>query len=546
MRQWINSCTASQGKHINCKTPEVPLLPTRVIQVGDLNTPPRLHHARAGEKSHYAALSHCWGGQVSITALTSNLEEYALGLPSPLPQTFHDAIAVTRGLGLKYIWIDSLCIVQDSVEDWRAESSKMAEVYANAYVTISSDAAKDSFAGFLQPPSRQVPRRKTIRYQSHASNRSAIPGRRVDGEGVIHIRYRGFLAEELPFHCWSSPAETSGRSRLSERAWVFQERLLSSRTIHFSEHEMAWECRSLCDCECSATSLRTVRTTSVIKHFLYPQKFDATAFKSSWRNDIIPAYSRLKLTVESDKLPALEGLALAAGTLRLGDRYIVGLWQKSLVLDLLWCTIYSRSARRLLDTPTPTWSWASVAGSIGYRLMELSEEECKVTVENIIFDGAIPKTLLVNCVAVPVIVHQPWLESGSQAQPCFGPKHIRLAIYWDCRGRDRTEEENTEYTFLVFGSRYTGNNELCPFGILTTSSENGGVVPRLLSRVGFIDGYRRAERLRRWDSSGWIPSLDGESNSESDGDGNRGSREQQREDWVQEILSSTPGSVHIV
>jgi hypothetical protein len=539
VRQWLSLCTAAKGKHSNCTTPEVPLLPTRVVLVGDSSTPPRLYLTTPGEKGRYAALSHCWGGNVPSRTLLSNLEDHIVSLPDNLPQTFKDAISVVRALEIKFLWIDSLCIIQDSMDDWRAESANMAHVYANAHITIAADAAADSFSGFLTAPSRQVPPQKSICYND-GQGVSSHPG-----PGVIHVRKRGFLAEELPFHCWASPDKTSGRSKLSTRGWVFQERLLSPRTVHFSEHEMAWECRSLCNCECSAMSLRTLRTTSVIKHFLYPRQLDLPAFEASWRNEIIPAYTRLNLTVQTDRLPALAGLSQAAERLRAGDQFLAGLWRKTLAVDALWCTISSRESRRYPTEYAPTWSWASITGAIRHGASDLEEKDCSFSVLDIRFDGSAPNLLIGNCPAIPVTVSRPWSEIDSQAQPLFGPADINLAVIWDCCYDDRQEpeSESTRYFFLVFGTRREGNG---PFGLLVVRSSGDGKLPgRFFNRVGFVDGFRRATRLRRWGSSGW------NEHDEEDGGGLDMEEKQprlntDRKAWVAEVLGTMRRRVDIL
>lgn len=69
---------------------------------------------------------------------------------SDLPPLFQDAIIITRQLGLRYLWIDSLCIIQDSLRDWETEAAKMASIYQNSYVTISATDASNGSAKCLQ------------------------------------------------------------------------------------------------------------------------------------------------------------------------------------------------------------------------------------------------------------------------------------------------------------------------------------------------------------------------------------------------------------
>jgi hypothetical protein len=131
---------------------------------------------------------------------------------------------------------------------------------------------------------------------------------------------------------------------------------------------MAWECRSICECECSATSHRSVRNTSLLKYWL-SDLHQPDENHSYWRAEIVREYSRLNLTHETDRLVALAGLAEAIKRKRPDDVYLAGLWRNTLTWDLLWC-VHNGESSRLKSTVAPTWSWASVTGSVVYPLTE--------------------------------------------------------------------------------------------------------------------------------------------------------------------------------
>ncbi|KAK8103123.1 hypothetical protein PG984_016269 [Apiospora sp. TS-2023a] len=155
-----NSHNGNQN-HPHTSLQQLPLdsgeLPTRVVDLGPPHStdPPRLYTSTPGEKAPYIALSHCWGGAIPSSTVTSNLAtRIKHGLPlDQLPRNFLDALAVTRALGLRYLWIDSLCIIQDSPSDWSVEAGKMALVYAGAAVVVSALEARASTVGFLHPVS---------------------------------------------------------------------------------------------------------------------------------------------------------------------------------------------------------------------------------------------------------------------------------------------------------------------------------------------------------------------------------------------------------
>lgn len=201
------------------------LLPTRVIDVGKSDGEPmRLVRTDPDSRGKYLALSHKWGNLTDDEKFCASKSKergqqyvHALMQRIPfqqLPKSFQDAVRVTRALGIQYLWVDSLCIVQDDTRDWELESKKMEDVFSNAYCTIAASSAESSLVGFLNP--RQPPR-DTI-----CLPRSSEPL---------------YLAEHIDN--FSSDVE---KSALSSRGWVFQERALSRRTIYFTNTQVYWEC----------------------------------------------------------------------------------------------------------------------------------------------------------------------------------------------------------------------------------------------------------------------------------------------------------------
>ncbi|KAH9231111.1 hypothetical protein K456DRAFT_1815996, partial [Colletotrichum gloeosporioides 23] len=392
---WLHECSSGTGKHVNCPSSiEMPPLPPRVIDVGSSCADAYLYLPSPGEKGRYVALSHCWGGVSPLTTTLSCFAKFQIAFPQPIPQTFADAMDVARRLGYKYLWTDSLCIIQDCATDWGEHATRMNYIYSQAHFTISTDGAQDSLAGFLHPQNK---RRETIAIQCRTFTTYPL---REERTHIVHVRQRGHLAYQLPYHDFfpgypwkrhssasllnSLPADSpqvwdpnfrTVRSKLSTRAWAFQERLLSPRTLHFAPSEMAWECRSICSCECSATNEpRAILARSLLKGSkaldLAPvDKRDPHSTyntEAAWRRDIVEEFTTLNLTRPNDRLPALAGLAARAAKSRPGDQYMAGVWRKSLAADLLWHTTGERASRRIATDNMPTWSWASVTGEAHY------------------------------------------------------------------------------------------------------------------------------------------------------------------------------------
>lgn len=159
-KKWLSECRSS---HSNCSSIEKHSLPTRVIDVGpsDGSVAPRLRQSM-GESGEWAALSHCWGKFVSKMLTSTTFDDLIHSIPmTTLSNNFQDAIKITRILGIQYLWIDSLCIIQDSTEDWLRESARMGEIYKYSVLTIAATNAEDGRA--LEKVTKKIrkSRRKT-------------------------------------------------------------------------------------------------------------------------------------------------------------------------------------------------------------------------------------------------------------------------------------------------------------------------------------------------------------------------------------------------
>lgn len=158
---------------------------------------------------------------------TTNLQARLVRIPFiELPPTFRDAVSVCRHLRIRYLWIDSLCIIQDSTADWKHESSTMADVYSRSTLTIADDWSTNPNGGCFY------------------SNRSSI---RIDTEDVVCVQstLSDGRRSSLYFcdHHKEPNLESIEENALSKRAWAFQERLLSPRILHFTQKQLFWECR---------------------------------------------------------------------------------------------------------------------------------------------------------------------------------------------------------------------------------------------------------------------------------------------------------------
>ena len=221
IQTWLNECLATHPESLSHDGQ--PLLhrfplPTRVIDVGTDSEPiSKLFQPSFVLHEDYITLSYCWGQQRFLTTVSTNIEAHLEGLQeSSLPQTFIDAIETTRKLGFRYLWIDALCIIQDSADDKAIEIGAMDSIYSNSVLTIAVVNATGVADGFLRTKPRL---------------RVDIPYRCPDGAlGTVQI------SPQESIDLWQEPLYT--------RAWCLQENLLSSRLLLFTNTEVLWQCKS--------------------------------------------------------------------------------------------------------------------------------------------------------------------------------------------------------------------------------------------------------------------------------------------------------------
>ncbi|KAI1812232.1 heterokaryon incompatibility protein-domain-containing protein [Poronia punctata] len=321
-----------------------------------------------GQTGRYVALSHCWGSGRVVRTTKETFAEFTRGIDvAGLNKTFRDAIMVTRRLGLRYLWIDSLCIVQDDAVDWERESARMAQIYSQAHLTIAASAATDGSEGLL----RSEPQFSRLRLSDDDDD--------DDDEKVLNrgcsigpylLRFRRLIAAPL-----------------NTRAWTLQERILSSRIVHFARDQVHWECRESIVSEAGGPPYGELLDNSGEESFhrgwlgrvsedLLPKSEAERLELEAERADngrseyetwygVIQVYSQRGLTKEEDKLPALSGIAHAY-SLRHESEYIAGLWMGGLATGLLWYNATTDPLRRPKSYRAPSWSWASVEGPVDF------------------------------------------------------------------------------------------------------------------------------------------------------------------------------------
>ncbi|KAG8167645.1 hypothetical protein KVR01_003334 [Diaporthe batatas] len=370
-RSWYQKCL----KHETCRSwrRETRFLPTRLIQIRGPDTKASKVSARLCETNGlptttpYVSLSHCWGKCVLFTLTQNNLDDLRREIPiSQLPKTFQDAIDVTFKLGINYLWIDSLCIIQDSKEDWTHEAKRMGDVYLHGEFNISATAYEDGSEGLF-------------------GERTALP--------LVHFPlYMEFtLVEKYVrkktsfkgfYICWNDSEfhDKIHMGLIFSRAWVAQERALSPAIIHYTREKIWWECNQEIFNEAVPDSPYLNgnliweqvegggrdRVRSLSKQSQPEQVY------SFWKT-FLTNHGGAFLTYYKDRFPAMAGLARIVGDY-IDDDLVAGFWSGDLIRSL----IMARGSTRIAIQPeliAPTWSWASLC-STPYLV---SQDEAKVT-----------------------------------------------------------------------------------------------------------------------------------------------------------------------
>jgi len=376
--RWLVEC--SEG-HEECRSLAGGFCPTRLVDLKrglglDFVKVVSSWSLRPTRETVYATLSYCWGGDQAIKTLRSTLQSHQAGIKiSSLSQTLQDAIKVARSLRVEFLWIDSLCIVQDDPRDVTEEISRMSDYYENAFICISAASASSCNEGFLQP-------------------RSGNPYH----HGPFELPYRGPDNSMGSIKLVTYADYSSALEPAKARAWIMQESLLAPRLLSYSYRNLAWSCRRV---NCSdGGPYRPAHGWHDFKereNWRRSQREDAhshESFSIKYWKELVQSYSRRGLTVPEDKFPALSAVAQKYAHTNSSLKYLAGLWHNTshkchpLFSQLFWTTplyefrfshnlsflgerysrnLEAKSIHRSRGCLAPSWSWAAIDGPIIYE-----------------------------------------------------------------------------------------------------------------------------------------------------------------------------------
>lgn len=302
-----------------------------------------------GEIAPYACLSYCWGNASPLRTTKDTYAGRHRGISfESLPAAFQDAVTVTRTLGIRYLWKDALCIMQDSLEYWEVESSNMSAIIRNVYLVISADISENCGTQFLS------------RTRSNGLQGEQMIGRLALSDSSKHPVYgRDYGQHPQPLMTHYKYARPDARP-LGKRAWALQEEVLATRIVHFTEDELYWQCDAHIYCECTDLDCSTSHHDSsprlIFKRCLKPTALEAAPWKRCLNPTKLEATSREwhllindyasgQITHSMDRSAALSGILTTISDAGHLGKYIAGLWSAYLPSALLWSGDYSSACQ---------------------------------------------------------------------------------------------------------------------------------------------------------------------------------------------------------
>lgn len=372
--RWVRDCISG---HAQCRArrSEPSWHPTRLIQLvgsgGHAGTVVSCHLVDGSalpSSEAYATLSHRWQGVNVLTLTTGNMDSLKQNIPmTDLSLTFRQAMTVVLRLGLRFVWIDSLCILQDGDggHDWENEATLMSKVYTHSFCNISADWGSETDGLFFKRGLAQFEQIEV-----------ALRIRRNGSESVENYT-------SVDSSLWTDEIM---KSPLSSRGWVLQERFLAPRNLRFGRREIFWECCETAACETYPDGIPSMSCFYEAKlkalqnfglrgpNYAHLQRqrsesADPEIYYQLW-DQVVSQYSTCSLTFPSDKLVAISGVARFLKPL-LNDVYILGNWSKAPSIQLLWFHMELDEPLEPLYPPSqyscraPTFSWASSNRAVG-------------------------------------------------------------------------------------------------------------------------------------------------------------------------------------
>lgn len=340
--------------------------PVRLIDLSDSDCPKLRETSEIKSRCdlQYLTLSYCWGRGIKLKTKRASYDEFFTRIPidGRLPKTFKEAFQVAQTLGYRYIWIDAFCIVQDDPNEVQQEMNLMGDIYANSTLTIAAASGLDTSSGLF------------IRRDARWLKRCNVSITMVEDAEVLQGSVGVYVADSR-----KKP------DPLSSRGWIFQEQILSTRTLIYGPYGMTWSCVSenfseglpYHNFQSELEVGQSLQAGSLMLKL--PSSFADMKRANNHRLDhfdawyqLVESYSLRDLSFLTDKLPAVAGLASVMQA-NYQCTYGVGLWKEDLQIGLVWyvechgqdsdetTTAFGGNLSLSKEYIAPSFSWASIA-----------------------------------------------------------------------------------------------------------------------------------------------------------------------------------------
>ncbi|KAH7258876.1 heterokaryon incompatibility protein-domain-containing protein [Fusarium redolens] len=357
--RWISICDSEHSSCLDRATsPPEAKMPTRLLDLGGSDSTTWCLIETQQEKVPYVALSHRWTADTP-TLLTKDYAEYFNPQSDALlPQSYRDIVEICRALPIRYLWIDSLCIIQDdNGADFRHEAPLMMDVYRYAFITIMICWEFGETTAFRKRRPRGIARPPPKSYHDDSTrSTNSLVNAAEDFAFIVQNKTNDYRTDV-------------DKSPINKRAWVLQERHLSRRILCLGSDQLYWECQGDSIGSCMSREACPENFSS-FGNRLPLQPLTDNDEGLSW-SLIAEQYSQQDLTYEQDRVVAISGLAKVISTLS-GDTYFIGIWLESWMTGLLWEPDQAKDRPHRpkpshTDSPPivlPSWSWLSFLGSV--------------------------------------------------------------------------------------------------------------------------------------------------------------------------------------
>ena len=503
-KRWLGDCLAS---HNACTDGSDPIAPTRLVDVGTGGAIDNIRVIETqGMRAPYAYLSYIWGGNIPFPLSTSNYAQMlGGGLPfADLKTTVADGISIVRSCGLRYVWIDSLCIVQDSEEDRMRELPSMPKYLQNATFVLSAASSKNADQGLFRERVSSLHRLGTGRFTQRPLRFTDI----TPSAAECDLYLRDFLES----------ATNTFRETMLSRCWLIQELILPRRLLVWGADQVYWTCRT---CLWSEGSV-VVEDPSWVKYLPPPEGAAASPNGISrshltWYS-LVELYSSARVTVASDRLHAIQAFKEQFARRSIQSAYVAGLWVDDMANGLLWYVERLKAEKAYGSPPAPTWSWASIDGCVTYCLLrgartdKISDESHRVSFVDASCDRGNDAFSVrygisdAGYVKLDAMVLGD-LENGDQASR---RQRLECKYFFDCpqyekRFHDDGEGGGGQHILMFVAPWYAGSvgpvaaADLRCIGLVLFDEGVSGDNPANHTRAGLFLGLRYDGRLEGWE-----------------------------------------------